>query len=159
MKSAVHTTDWEGLADFANVIPLLARLTNGGYVILVRAPALAKIGSEDSAEQEVVAIFNPRAPEASVFPRTREEFEEHWTGEIVLLKRIYKLTDVNQPFGLRWFIPEFLRQRTLFGNIALAAMTMHVLALAVPIFFQLVIDRVLVYQSVSTLAVIGTGVV
>ena len=36
---------------------------------------------------------------------------------------------------------------------------MHVLALAVPIFFQTVIDRVLVYLSISTLVVIGVGVV
>ena len=35
---------------------------------------------------------------------------------------------------------------------------MHVLALAVPIFFQIVIDRVLVYLSLSTLIVIGVGV-
>ena len=36
---------------------------------------------------------------------------------------------------------------------------MHVLALAVPIFFQIVIDRVLIYLSISTLVVIGIGVV
>ena len=89
----------------------------------------------------------------------KEKFLAHWTGEIVLLKRIYKLDDTNRRFGLSWFGPEFWRQRALLRNVVIAALAMHVLALAVPIFFQIVIDRVLVYLSISTLAVIGIGVV
>jgi len=60
---------------------------------------------------------------------------------------------------LNWFLPEFWQQRALLRNVVIAALAMHILALAVPIFFQIVIDRVLVYLSSSTLAVIGIGVV
>ena len=114
--------------------------------------------SADAPAEEQIVLFNPRAPEASLFSIPRDEFLTHWTGEIVLLKRIYKVTDTNRRFALGWFVPEFWRQRALLRNIAIAALAMHVLALAVPIFFQIVIDRVLVYLNISTLIVITIGV-
>jgi ATP-binding cassette subfamily B protein len=78
---------------------------------------------------------------------------------VVFVKRQHKLTDPNQPFGLRWFIPEILKQKAAFRDIFIAAIAMQLLALASPIFFQLVIDKVLTHQSVTTLQVLGVGIV
>jgi ATP-binding cassette subfamily B protein len=160
LKSGVHRTVWNKLSRFRLAVPFLARLSNGAYVVVLQPPGETKPSAPGaSAGEEKIIVFNPRVPEANVFPLSRGDFEQHWTGEIVLLKRIYSLTDATQPFGLRWFAPEFWRQRTLFGNVIVAALAMHVLALAVPIFFQIVIDKVLVHLSVSTLTVIAVGVV
>ncbi|HEY0106460.1 MAG TPA: peptidase domain-containing ABC transporter [Rhizomicrobium sp.] len=161
MKSAVHKTRWEHLPRFKSTTPFLARLSNGAYVVVLHPPGIeAAVPSGDAREpDDLITIFNPRVPDANLFKLSRVEFEQHWTGEIVLLRRNFKLTDESQPFGLRWFIPEFWRQRSLFANVIVAALTLHVLALAVPIFFQLVIDKVLVHMGVQTLVVIGCGVV
>jgi ATP-binding cassette subfamily B protein len=78
---------------------------------------------------------------------------------VVFVKRQHKFTDPNQPFGLRWFIPEILKQKAAFRDIFIAAIAMQLLALASPIFFQLVIDKVLTHQSVTTLQVLGVGIV
>ncbi len=78
---------------------------------------------------------------------------------MLLFKRIHRLDDTNRRFGLGWFVPELWRQRALLRNVVVAALAMHVLALAVPIFFQIVIDRVLIYLGISTLVVISIGVV
>ena len=43
----------------------------------------------------------------------------------------------RQPFGFRWFAPEILKQRRLFGDVAVAALSLYALGLATPIFFQL----------------------
>ena len=59
----------------------------------------------------------------------------------MLLKRIYKLTDENQPFGLLWFLPEFFKLKGVFGQIALAEQAMTELALVIQIFFQIVVDK------------------
>jgi ATP-binding cassette subfamily B protein len=75
------------------------------------------------------------------------------------MKRTYTLPEEGQPFGFRWFIPDILKQKAALRDIAIAAIAMHVLALGSPIFFQLVIDKVLVHQSVSTLWVLGVGIV
>ncbi len=148
MKSTAERTDWDGLMHFQGSTPLLARLRNESYVVVVQIMAPDK-----------VAVFDPLKPQANLVAFDRAAFEQNWTGEIVLLKRVFKLADPNQPFGLRWFIPEFWRQRSIFANVIFAALAMHVLALAVPVFFQLVIDKVLVHMGIQTLAVIGFGVV
>jgi ATP-binding cassette subfamily B protein len=98
-------------------------------------------------------VLNPAAANAQVVLVPRSEFEKHWHGEI-FVKRQHKLTDPNQPFGLRWFIPEILKQKAAFRDIFIAAIAMQLLALASPIFFQLVIDKVLTHQSVTTLQVL-----
>ena len=50
---------------------------------------------------------------------SKEDFEKEYTGEFILLKKKYKLSDEEQPFSLRWFIPEFIKQKGIFGQIAL----------------------------------------
>jgi ATP-binding cassette subfamily B protein len=67
--------------------------------------------------------------------------------------------DESQPFGLRWFIPQLWLERKNFRDIALAAFLLHVLALAIPIFLQLVIDRVVPHEAGSTLFALVVGVV
>jgi ATP-binding cassette subfamily B protein len=154
LKAAVHKLDFERLQRFTKLAPFMARLSNGAYVVVLQTAVPSPEGGEP-----MVVLFNPRAPEANLFPIPKSEFTQHWTGEVVLLKRPYKLSDTTRRFGLGWFVPEFWRQRDLLRNVVIAALAMHVVALAVPIFFQIVIDRVLVYLSISTLVVIGTGVV
>src|SRR5215831_16093420 len=79
-------------------------------------------------------------------------------GEVILIKRKYALSDPGQPFGLKWFIPEFLRQRRAFVDVIVAALSLHVLALASLIFFQLMIDRVVVHRVEATMIVLTVGV-
>ncbi|HET7086184.1 MAG TPA: peptidase domain-containing ABC transporter [Rhizomicrobium sp.] len=153
LKASTRRVDWDRLERFQKLTPFLVRLDGGGYFVVLKAGEAAK---KDGGEQ--IVLFNPLVPEANLFAVPRAEFLEHWTGEIILLKRVYKLEDTNRRFGLGWFVPEIWRQRALLRNVAIAALAMHVLALAVPIFFQIVIDRVLIYLSLSTLVVISIGV-
>jgi subfamily B ATP-binding cassette protein HlyB/CyaB len=158
LKAAVHRLDWDRLQRFSKLTPFLARLHNGHYVVVLQTGVAPPPGALATSGLHVI-VFNPRKPEANLVPVPREDFLRLWTGEIILIKRVYKVSDTNRRFGLGWFVPEFWRQRVLLRNIAFAALAMHVLALAVPIFFQIVIDRVLVYLNVSTLIVITIGVV
>jgi len=158
LKAIVHRIDWNRLQRFHKLTPLLACLGNGDYVVVLQTGVQPPPGAIADTGLHVV-LFNPRSPGANLYPVPRDEFLRQWSGEIILLKRIYKLTDTNRRFDLRWFIPEFWRQRALLRNVVIAALAMHVLALAVPVFFQIVIDRVLTYLNVSTLIVITIGVV
>ncbi len=67
--------------------------------------------------------------------------------------------DENQPFGLAWFIPELFRQKKLLAQVALAVLIISGIGLAIPLFFQIVVDKVLVHHSYSTLNVLGIAVV
>jgi ATP-binding cassette, subfamily B, bacterial HlyB/CyaB len=158
LKAHAHQVDWDRLQSFRKLTPFLARRDDGGYVVILQTGVEPPPGAIAEAGPHVV-MFDPGAPKANLRPTPREDFLRHWTGEIILLKRAYKLSDTDHRFALGWFVPEFWRQRALLRNVVIAALAMHVLALAVPIFFQIVIDRVLVYLNVSTLVVISIGVV
>lgn len=131
--------------------PVLARVKDGTTVIV--------IGVRRSAEGDQIGILDPLAKQPGIIVLKPEDFSAQWTGEVILIRSAKRITDPQQPFGLSWFVPELLRQRRLFGGVALAAIMLHALGLAVPLFFQLVIDKVLPHESYSTLYVLAIAVV
>ena len=68
------------------------------------------------------------------------------------------MMDKNQPFSLRWFIPEIIRQRVAFIDVAIGALFIHAIALVTPLYFQIVIDKVLVNNAQDTLRTITIGI-
>ena len=123
-------------------------------------PEAEKTGKQP-AKTFTLAIWDPTAEEGkrqSVKFITQEEYAERFSGKAMLLKRRYSLIDENQPFGLRWFIPEFYRQRSLLFQVAVAILAISLLGLVIPLFFQLVVDKVLVHESRNTLQVLGIAV-
>lgn len=152
LKAKHDTLTWDTLHAQTGVFPLIARMSDLNCVIVV--------GVSDEGGDKRVAILNPMAENATeVLVLNRDQFCALWRGEVFFMKRLFGMVEQNQPFGLRWFIPEILKQKAALRDIALAAMSMHVLALASPMFFQLVIDKVMVHQSISTLWVLGIGIV
>ncbi|NEX59667.1 peptidase domain-containing ABC transporter [Noviherbaspirillum galbum] len=161
LKAQARSLTWKGLLAQSGVFPLLARMNDGHCVIVVGAKtdgdANAKEASKPSGGK--VAILDPIKSQATVTLMEEAEFCLGWSGKLVFLKRQHAMSDASQPFGLRWFIPEILKQKSAFRDIALAAVAVNLLALASPMFFQLVIDKVLVHQSSSTLWVLGIGII
>jgi subfamily B ATP-binding cassette protein HlyB/CyaB len=150
LKAKASKLSWEKLLGQGGVFPIMARLNNGNAVIVVGARA------EGDGK---VALLDPLEEGAGVILLDRAQFSSRWDGDVVLIKRQHALTDPNQPFGLRWFIPEILKQKAAFRDIFIAAIAIQLLGLASPIFFQLVIDKVLAHQSVTTLWVLTIGMV
>jgi subfamily B ATP-binding cassette protein HlyB/CyaB len=61
---------------------------------------------------------------------------------------------VDRPFGLRWFLPELMRHRLVWRDVLAASFAMQMVALATPLFTQVVIDKVIVHHAQSTLLVV-----
>ncbi|MCB5184522.1 peptidase domain-containing ABC transporter [Methylobacillus gramineus] len=110
-------------------------------------------------DQERVLLL---LPESSV-PVTVSivEFNQRFTGEVILVTPEKKpLTDDNhQPakFGFKWFIPELLKHKKIWREILLASFAIQVVALATPLCTQVIIDKVVVHHTVSTLIVIAVA--
>lgn len=129
--------------------------------ITIETPEEQNKAPEEPELKQQLAIWDPvarngRKPQMEFVEE--EYFNNELSGEVLLLKKRYSLLEENQPFGLRWFIPEFFRQRVLLGQVAVAIISMSLIGLAIPIFFQLVVDKVLVHESYNTLTVLGFGV-
>lgn len=60
-------------------------------------------------------------------------------------------------FGFRWFWNELVRHKRIWRDVLAASLFIQLIALSTPIFTQVVIDKVVVHQTLSTLAVIGVG--
>ncbi|MCA3160227.1 MAG: type I secretion system permease/ATPase [Burkholderiales bacterium] len=64
-----------------------------------------------------------------------------------------------ETFGFKWFWPSIWRYRKPIAHVLLASLMVQIFALVTPIFFQVVIDKVLAHRSYSTLFVIVIGLV
>jgi subfamily B ATP-binding cassette protein HlyB/CyaB len=63
----------------------------------------------------------------------------------------------QKEFGFKWFIPELLKYKKIWSEVLLASLTIQLVGLAVPICTQVVIDKVVVHHTTSTLIVIGVA--
>jgi subfamily B ATP-binding cassette protein HlyB/CyaB len=66
---------------------------------------------------------------------------------------------VPQRFGFRWFVPEIMRHAKVWREVLLASLVLQLLALALPLLSQVIIDKVIVHRATSSLAVIAGALV
>lgn len=133
----------------------LPALANGpaGWFVIARA-----------AEDEVL-IQPPCHAVDGVQPQImkidRDALEAMWSGELLLLTTREGVGGVSRAFDVSWFIPQIVKYRRLIGEVLLVTLGINLLGLASPLFFQNVIDKVLVHNTLDTLTilVIGFGVV
>ncbi|MDZ4098119.1 MAG: hypothetical protein U1E13_05390 [Methylophilaceae bacterium] len=99
----------------------------------------------------------------SVTPKTipLSEFNTQFAGQIILATPQQKAVeeDIKAPakFGFRWFIPELLKHKKIWREILLASFAIQLVALATPLGTQVIIDKVVVHHTVSTLIVIAVA--
>ena len=60
-------------------------------------------------------------------------------------------------FGFHWFIPELMKHKRVWRDVVLASLVIQLLALGTPLFTQVIIDKVVVHRTESTLIVIAIG--
>ena len=78
---------------------------------------------------------------------SREEIAA-WDGEIVLVTRRFGGAGIDpKTFGFRWFLPSILRYRKPLAHVVVASLFVQIFALVTPLFFQLVVDKVLVHKG------------
>ena len=62
-------------------------------------------------------------------------------------------------FGFHWFVPELLKHRSIWRDVLVASLAIQLVGLATPLFTQVIIDKVIVHQTHSTLIVLGVALV
>src|SRR5579883_3055155 len=78
---------------------------------------------------------------------------------LVLMARRAGLSDLSRRFDVHWFLAAFHKYRHLLGEVLVASFFLQIFALISPLFFQVVIDKVLVHRGLSTLDVLVIGLV
>ena len=142
LKVRAFTTTWSRLA--RTPMPALAILNDGSYLLL------GKIGEDKLLVQ---------APHERPRQLTRQELEAIWGGRLVLMTKRRPLTDLARRFDVTWFMGAIHKYRHRLAEVLLASFFLQLFGLVSPLFFQVVIDKVLVHRSISTLDILLIGLV
>jgi ATP-binding cassette subfamily B protein len=127
-------------------------------VVISRLPTPALIEWQDSfallyktSEKELVLAV----PEAGIRHMKPAAFIEAWgeSGQVLLLQATAHTP--KRRFGLSWFLPSLLRYRKALLTVFIASFFVQLFGLANPLITQVIIDKVIVQNSVGTLHVLG----
>jgi len=143
LKARVSATTWARLP--ATPMPALAALRDGGFLLLGKV-----------AEDKVI-VLEPGRPRPIVMAQA--EFEASWDGRLMLMTKRGGLTDLTRRFDITWFLGAVHKYRRLLSEVLIVSFFLQLFALVSPLFFQVVVDKVLVHRSSSTLEVLAVGLV
>lgn len=156
MIAALHALEFDaavekGRADQlgAGLLPLIAEGHDGRFMLLGRIEAgevVAQVAGESQPRQMTLA-----------------QFDAAWTGRWIKAARRTSIQAQNgaeaQSFGVGWFWQALRKYRGLMGEVLLASFFVQIFALVTPLFFQVVIDKVLTHRSLSTLDVMMVALI
>jgi subfamily B ATP-binding cassette protein HlyB/CyaB len=126
-------------------LPALA-LVPGGQSFIV-----AKV-NEDSILIHDLAQKRPRV-------LSREEFQALYAGRLLQVTSRASVLGQLAKFDFRWFVPAVVKYRKLLLEVLVVSFFIQMFALVTPLFYQVVMDKVLVHHSITTLEVIAFGLV
>jgi autotransporter passenger strand-loop-strand repeat protein len=141
LKAKVRSTTFDRLAN--TPLPAIAALKDGGFVVVAKA------------DDRKILLQAPNEPRPSLL--SREQFEAIWNRELVMMTRRGSLLHLARRFDISWFMGAIWKYRRMFTEVLVASFFLQIFALVSPLIFQVVIDKVLVHQSMSTLDVLAIG--
>ncbi|MEC9339980.1 MAG: ABC transporter transmembrane domain-containing protein, partial [Pseudomonadota bacterium] len=125
-------------------LPAIARHRSGRFFVLAKR-----------VDDASLLIYDPAEGKPRVI--SVRQLTEGWSGEAVLITRRSGIAAGLRQFDFSWFVPSILKYRALLGEVLLASFFLQLFALITPLFFQVVIDKVLVHQALTTLDVLAIG--
>jgi len=131
-------------------LPALALMKDGSVAVL------AQCDGQRVLLQRFEADASPPSPPLI---EPIERFAEQWTGELVLIASRASLAGELRRFDFSWFIPSLVKHRRLLLEVLGVSLLLQLFALVSPLFFQVVMDKVLVHRADSTLNVLVIGLV
>lgn len=128
-------------------------------------PTLAVMRTDDGNLRVVIlaqcdgqrVLFQDVAAEGRPTIESLEVFAQQWTGELILVTSRASLAGELAKFDFSWFIPSLVKYRRLLGEVLLISFFLQLLGLVSPLFFQVVMDKVLVHRGLTTLDVLVIG--
>ena len=148
LKARVSTSSADRLALLP--LPALALMNDGSTVLLAQCNGgrvlTQRFGTGPAgAGQPVIEPLS--------------SFVQGWSGQVILVTSRASLAGELAAFDFSWFIPSLVKHRKLLGEVLLVSTVLQLIGLVTPLFFQVVMDKVLVHQGTSTLNVLVVALV
>jgi len=135
------------------VLPILGLRDDGTTFIIS-----AILGDRLQLENAAVEIFDPKRLGD---PKTRVSIGElmpGWSGRVISIRRLRPKNEVPES-ARRWFLQSILMHRGQLLTVFAATLGINLLSITVPLFFQIITNRVIPYQSADTLITITVAII
>ncbi|MGS0740865.1 type I secretion system permease/ATPase [Glaciimonas sp. GG7] len=126
-------------------LPAIAEYKDGSFLVLAKC-ANDTVLLHDDVGQRTYSL--PLA-----------DFAQLWSGRLILITSRAILAQGGGKFDVSWFIPSIVKYRRQFLEVLTGSFFLQLFALVSPLFMQVVIDKVLVHKSMSTLDVLVFGLI
>ena len=124
-------------------LPAIACANDGSFFIIARL------------DQDSILIHDHQSQRPEMI--NTEQLQRRWSGDLVLLRSQSSLAADLSKFDFTWCIPAIVKYRKLLGEVLLVSFVLQIFSLLTPLFFQVVMDKVLVHHGLTTLDVIAIG--
>lgn len=124
-------------------LPAMAIDVSGQFFVLARA------------DDKSVLIHDPHSNQPQML--SLAQLRERWAGQVILFTSRASIAGDLARFDFSWFIPAVVKYRKLLGEVLIVSFFLQLIGLVTPLFFQVVMDKVLVHRGLDTLDVIAIG--
>jgi subfamily B ATP-binding cassette protein HlyB/CyaB len=124
-------------------MPIICLMKDGSYTTIVRA----------SGQKEELLIYDPK--ERKTLPISYDDFDKDFAHQSIVLK--YRMFSDDIKFGFNWFIKEVMHYKKIILEVLLASFVIQLFGLVTPLFTQVILDKVLVHHSLTTLDVLAVA--
>ena len=134
----------KGVEDLQQIsIPAIARMLDDSFVVL---------GWNDGKN---VFISNPLRERPYAQPVG--EFAEQWSGELLVFTSGFDWRRLMEKYSLRWFYSVIVHFKSYWRDVLAGSFVLQLFGIVVPLFTQVIIDKVLGNNGMSTLDVLGVA--
>ena len=122
-------------------LPAIIKKLNGDYTVLLAV----------KPEENRALILEPlqNAPHSVNIAEFQNEIEDF----ILVMK--HKNISEDAKFGFKWFFNEIIKYKKIVGQVLLGSFVIQLFGLVTPLFTQVILDKVLVHRTISTLNVLA----
>lgn len=142
LKAKKHTYSEKTLSKVP--LPALFKLKSGEFIVLAQ-----------NRDTELL-ILDPEEEGPKLVP-VKDFLEMSTLEAILLIDRKFLNRDIV--FGFKWFLPSILKFKKSFIEVLIGAFTLQILGLGAPLVTQVIVDKVIMHKSFSTLSVLMIGLI
>ncbi|MBQ6759038.1 MAG: peptidase domain-containing ABC transporter [Selenomonadaceae bacterium] len=125
--------------------PAIAKMSDGAYIAI------------GSMNDEVVLAIDPRENKPQAIQM--KKFLQNWSREMLIFSAAFNWTYIKKKYNFDWFWKVIKRYKKHLLEVVAASLFIQVMALVFPLITQVIIDKVISNNGLSTLTVIGYSMV
>ncbi len=124
-------------------MPIICLMKDGTYSTIVRA----------AKGKDELLVYDPK--DQKTIPIGYDDFKKDFSGKSLVLK--HRMLSEEIKFGFGWFIKEIMHYKKIIFEVLLASFVIQLFGLVTPLFTQVILDKVLVHHSLTTLDVLAVA--